>query len=72
MIHSTNHFASIGLATSYYRKQDPLHKKQDTLDKVEAEEIVIGRPVMDRKFHQFINEDGRWCYIEYENGKAVR
>jgi hypothetical protein len=72
MIHSSNHFASFGLATAYYLRQDPEHTMQDTLDKVNAKEIVIGKPVMGKEFHQFVNEDGRWCHIDHENRRAVK
>lgn len=72
MIRSTHHFATTKLATSYYQRQDDSHTIKDTIDKIKAGEIAIGRPVMDRTFHQFLNADGRWCYIEYENGKAKK
>jgi hypothetical protein len=72
MLVGTSHFATIQLATSYYRKQDESHTTSDTNDKIKEGLITIGRPDMDRKYHQFVDGDGRWCYIEYEGRKAVK
>lgn len=72
MMTATSHFLNKWCASSYYRKQDPTHTAKDTEAKIKAGEITIGRPKLDKKFHLFPDGDGRWCYIEYENRKAVK
>jgi hypothetical protein len=72
MLVGTSHFISKTAAGNYYRKQDPEHRALDTDDKIKEGLITIGRPVMNRKYHQFVDGDGRWCYIEYEGRKAVK
>jgi len=73
MVTSTSHFVSRAMAFRYYRQEQGESFDPKSLnEKIKEGIITIGRPVMDRKYHQFVNGEGRWCYIEYENRKAVK